>query len=106
MVDLSHVLAFTSFTTGALARLLRPHANQFQFAFQDVCSSFVDELDIPNVEVHVSQYLSAGYNLSISDFVSLQIRCIVSFADSYSHDHASKLKVHPPFRSSMLTHAA
>lgn len=47
-------------------------ANSPNFTFEESCSAFASEAEIPNVKVQFSQYLPVGYNLSIPDFVSLQ----------------------------------
>lgn len=57
--------------TAAVAFLSVTHAYSANRTFEDSCTAFASELDIPNVKVHFSQYLPVGYNLSIPDFVSL-----------------------------------
>lgn len=57
------------------------HANSVNRTFEESCSAFASEVEIPNVKVHFSQYLPVGYNLSIPDFVSLQFahsRCFTA----------------------------
>ncbi|KAK2598473.1 hypothetical protein N8I77_011886 [Diaporthe amygdali] len=52
----------------AVAFLPTLHAYSSNRTFEESCSAFASEADIPNVKVHFSQYLPVGYNLSIPDF--------------------------------------
>lgn len=63
----------------ATALLPTLHAFSLDRTFEESCSAFASEVDIPNVKVHFSQYLPTGYNLSIPDFVSLHDAGIVYF---------------------------
>lgn len=56
----------------AVAFLPAIDAYSLNRTFEESCSAFASEADIPNVKVHFSQYLPVGYNLSIPDFVSSQ----------------------------------
>jgi hypothetical protein len=64
--------SISSFLAAATALTFQhsPYAYASDRTFEESCSSFASELDLPNVKVHLSQYLPKGYNLSISDFVS------------------------------------
>jgi hypothetical protein len=50
------------------------HAYTSNRTFEQSCSGFASELDLPNVEVHFSQYLPKGFDLSLPDFVSSQVK--------------------------------
>ncbi|KAK7718549.1 Feruloyl esterase [Diaporthe eres] len=52
----------------AVAFLPAIDAYSLNSTFEESCSAFASEADIPNVKVHFSQYLPVGYNLSIPDF--------------------------------------
>lgn len=56
----------------AVAILPVINASSLNRTFEESCSVFASEANIPNVKVHFSQYLPVGYNLSIPDFVSSQ----------------------------------
>lgn len=56
----------------AVAFLPITHTYNLNRTFEESCSAFASEVEIPNVKVHFSQYLPVGYNLSIPDFVSSQ----------------------------------
>lgn len=58
-------------TAAAVAFLPATNAYTLNRTFEESCSAFASEVDIPNVKVHFSQYLPVGYNLSIPDYVSL-----------------------------------
>ncbi|KAF2182947.1 putative feruloyl esterase [Zopfia rhizophila CBS 207.26] len=54
----------------AVAFLPALHAYPSSRTFEESCSAFASELDLPSVKVHFSQYLPTGYNLSVPDFVT------------------------------------
>lgn len=56
----------------AVAFLPITHAYSLSRTFEESCSAFASEVEIPNVKIHFSHYLPVGYNLSIPDFVSSQ----------------------------------
>lgn len=62
----------SSVLAAAVAFLPITQAYSLNRTFEESCSAFASEADIPNVKVHFSQYLPVGYNLSIPDFVSSQ----------------------------------
>lgn len=64
--------SLSSVLAAAVAFLPNTHADSLNRTFEESCSAFASEADIPNVKVHFSQYLPVGYNLSIPDFVSSQ----------------------------------
>lgn len=57
----------------AVASLPVTNAYTLDRTFEESCSAFASEAEIPNVKVQFSQYLPVGYNLSIPDYVSLQV---------------------------------
>ncbi|PSN61800.1 putative feruloyl esterase [Corynespora cassiicola Philippines] len=54
----------------AVAHLSYLNAYVLERTFEDLCTGFASELDIPSVKVQFSQYLPKGYNASFPDFVA------------------------------------
>jgi hypothetical protein len=67
MVYFAHTYALAA----SAALLPAVHAASSDRTFEERCSAFASELDLANVTVHFSQYLTKGSNLSLSEFVSL-----------------------------------
>ncbi|KAG6368698.1 hypothetical protein INS49_002911 [Diaporthe citri] len=71
--------SLSSVLEAAVAFLHISHAYSLNRTFEESCSAFASETNIPNVEVHFSQCLPVGYNLSIPDFPQ---SCIESHGSS------------------------